>query len=147
MGRGAGCVRGGHGAGGDPLTGDILDAIDRALYDGGVSADAMRWAPELRCPGTVRIAFSLDTTVLAEGMRRASEDLRRLGEQASKGLAKMGGQLTAALKPTQIAAHKRMGHDDRLDRIRCRVCNPRGNPKPSPHGAAYRRRRRGRYGS
>lgn len=86
------------------------------------------------------IRITLDTAALQEGLRRAGEDLQRQAAAANKGLAKVGERMIASLKPMQVAAHRRAGHADRLARIRCRTCNPRGNPKPSPHGAAYRRR-------
>lgn len=138
------------------MSGDILVTIDKALDDYETSDDAMRWTPE---PAAVRprapinpdfvvrrplslpsVRITLDMTALRESLRRTGEDLQRLGEAVRPGLAKMGEQLTASLKPMQVAAHRRAGHADRLARIRCRICNPRGNPRPSLHGAAYRRR-------
>ena len=128
------------------MSGDILDAIDGAIADYRTSGDAMRWTPEpsTNRQATGRVRILLDAAAFIGDMRRVGEQLQRQAVAMNRAAAKIGGRLSKSLKPTSATAHQMVGHSDRLTRVRCRTCNPRGNPPPSPHGAAYRRRQRAR---
>jgi hypothetical protein len=127
------------------VSGDILDAIDGALFDYATSKDAMRWQPPEEQPEpllpTPMIPVNIDIDL--SGFMRGFEQLGEVMESLVRGFAE-------ALKPVGKFV-QRISHDidarehPRWHKRRCRTCNPRGNPRPlAVNGHEYRRRRKAR---
>lgn len=148
---------------------ETLSAIDAAIegwngYDGTVSPDAMRWAPEqperqwhgaratltildeahvLVEPARQSVTLTPEQVEtfrrFADHVRRQHEVMRRAFQGFAKNLLKVVARTHATTAP---AAY---GDDYRRHRRTCRACNPAGNPKPlKVDGREYARRRKNR---
>ena len=120
----------------------VLDSIDGALRDYATSADAMRWSPhpENVAPEREMVRIQLgdfvDLAALAEFTRQLNAMFAELTRYA-------GVAVVPFVKLAGLIAHAALA-EDRKHRIRCRECNPAGNPPPFPGGTEYNRRRRAR---
>ena len=129
------------------MTGDILASIDGALRDCEVSRDAMRWNPALSdargAPRPVPEAWPAVHLEITADFSRFAETMAQLGETIRQAAANMACTLgVTGIDSAALVTH--LTHS-RLARIRCRDCNPRGNPGPlAVNGHEYRRRSKAR---
>jgi len=126
----------------------ILARIDDTLAgcDGAVSVagtDAMRWAPErVICDGgkPLRIQSRRPASALLAGFsdEQMRETLALVGRQITAAFAVLAQSLRAAMPALLKIAHV-VNHQRR--HVRCRACNPAGNPLPlAINGHEYHRR-------
>lgn len=124
--------------------GDVLDSIDGTLRDYETSADAMRWTPD---PPPVTVRDETERVYLEWNHVISAEALTEFGRQISAMFSQMtaapGAMSVPLAKMAAAVAHARAAQD-RKHRIRCRTCNPAGNPPPFPGGAEYHRRQKAR---
>lgn len=145
-------------------TDDTLSAIDAALagwsdYDGIVSEDAMRWAPEEPAPVITSTAEWTDIgwtdtdqrlVDISPGTAIIGEHTFRAFREAIPSIASTTQVLVVHLEGAARSIHAGTaplvyGDDYRRHRRGCRFCNPAGNPKPlKVNGADYTRRRKNR---
>lgn len=133
---------------------DILDAIDSSLRDNSVSADAMRWTPdpeaaELTGEGYTRGdgAGGWPTLVIVDEVDwdAISAELNAFFRSFAEAAQAMGQTLHPFAEMAARTVHARDARErPRWHRIRCRQCNPAGNPLPLPGGQEYQRRQQAR---
>ncbi len=142
-------------------TDHVLDAIDSAVADYTVSADAMRSAPDRgpewtyeRRDGPVPVvevqrfgepwgAFLADSSPVVDLFAGFVESMRRAAEVVVRDFGRMMRPYQDGLHGASVAL---LPPDaERKHRPRCRTCNPHGNLRPLPvNGPEYSRRRRNR---
>jgi hypothetical protein len=134
-------------------TSSVLASIDDTLagYDGSVSGeggDAMRWSPQrVICGGGKPLAISARPAATIESIIRITLDTSRF-EAAMRELGRAFTRMTFAAAKA-VPSIEALAHvllmPDRKHRVRCRACNPAGNPPPlAVDGREYRRRQKAR---
>lgn len=122
----------------------VLDSIDGALRDFEVSNDAMRWTPNpppvVKRDETQQVYLEAYRVFNAEAL---AEFGRRMNAMFIQFTQAVGAMSVPLAKMAAVVAHAQAAQD-RRHRIRCRTCNPAGNPPPTPGGAEYHRRMKAR---
>lgn len=115
-----------------------LSAIDGTLQDWEHGPDAARWQADGDGPDQLADTVPLVSAPVSVSIRI---DVAPFLEQ----MAKVGEALAAFGRPFVLMAHRMEARRGPRQHIRCRTCNPAGNPLPlAVSGADYRRRQRAR---
>ena len=122
----------------------VLEAIEGALRDYSMSADAMRWTPEPETADAEDVIwFELNRVV---NMEAVAEFGRQISAMFSQMAASAGQMSVPLLKMAGEIAHAAdVQERPRWHRRRCPRCNPRGFTTASwSYGHEYRRRLKAR---
>jgi hypothetical protein len=124
----------------------VLAAIDSAVEDWQGSPDAARWhadgGPDKLGAGVSIDDFTAGLEAIAAFGRTMQASMSQIAAalvQAAKPISEMGTRLAAELAHAQDVRERPRWH-----RIRCRRCNPAGNPLGDPVGRGYHRRQMAR---
>jgi hypothetical protein len=127
----------------------VLEAIDGALQDYSVSADAMRWVPESGSLAPRRAGHEFSVVIIDEVDWDAAEQAATEAfETFRRGMQKVAEAFAAsmvALGPLEKIVHDMSAVIDPRDHRKCRTCHPQAFLTPAwSGGREYHRRLKAR---